>query len=79
MARHGENTQLYQIVRIDDERLRYESWTVAGELYDAFDIEIAPEGAKRFVDRAPSTASRRCPHLQTRSGRTDRCWDGTEW
>jgi hypothetical protein len=79
MTRHAENTQLYQIVRADRESLRYESWTVAGDLYDAFDLVKTDRGVKRLVERSRSSDTRRCPHAQTRSGRKDRCWDGTEW
>lgn len=79
MGRHAENTQLYQRVRIDEDMLRYEAWTVTGTLYDAFDLVKAGQGVKRLVERSPSSETRRCPHEQTRSGRKDRCWDGTEW
>ena len=31
-----ENTQLYQIIFIDDKKLRFRSYTAVGELYDEF-------------------------------------------
>lgn len=38
MQRVGEDTQWYQVIDFDAERLRYRAWTVDGELYDAFDL-----------------------------------------
>ncbi|MDZ7695332.1 MAG: hypothetical protein U5K69_30165 [Balneolaceae bacterium] len=38
MERSGENTQLYQVVHIRDDTLKYRAYTVTGELYDAFDL-----------------------------------------
>jgi 3',5'-cyclic AMP phosphodiesterase CpdA len=54
MKRLGEDTQLYQVITIDDNVLRFEAFTAIGELYDAFELtkqdgqlnalrEIAPE------------------------------------
>lgn len=80
MDRHAENTQLYQIVHVTPERLRYESRTATGALYDAFELLQDADGVTRMVSGPESLgAPRRCPHAKTRSGRRDRCWDGTEW
>jgi hypothetical protein len=38
MVRVAEDTQLYQVIHIDGEKLRYESRTANGELYDAFEL-----------------------------------------
>jgi len=78
MRRYAENTQLYQVVSIDEAAMRHESWTVSGQPYDAFTIERDPRGAKRLLDAKETLPARRCPHEQTRGGRRDRCWDGTE-
>jgi hypothetical protein len=78
--RIAENTQLYQIVRVSENELRYESRTVTGVLYDAFTLLKNAGGEKRLLsDSASFGAPRLCPHEQTRSGRRDRCWDGVEW
>jgi hypothetical protein len=37
--RTAENTQLYQIIEIDDGTLEYKAYTATGELYDAFTLE----------------------------------------
>ncbi|MFH1143666.1 MAG: metallophosphoesterase family protein [Candidatus Eisenbacteria bacterium] len=38
MERAGENIQLYQIIRVEADHLRYEAYTLAGELFDSFDL-----------------------------------------
>jgi hypothetical protein len=38
MVRVAEDTQLYQVIHIDGSKLRYESRTANGELYDAFEL-----------------------------------------
>jgi len=53
MDRAAENTQLYQIISIDDSILDYKAYTVIGELYDAFQIKINKKGRKTFVDLQP--------------------------
>ncbi len=50
--RYGENVQLYQIIHVSADTLRYESRTVTGELYDAFDLVKQEDGAARVVERA---------------------------
>jgi hypothetical protein len=58
-GRRAENTQLYQIVHVEGERLRFEARTVVGEIYDAFDLVKQENGRSRLVDRAPRTPERR--------------------
>lgn len=50
--RGGENTQLFQVISIDGDVLKFESYTPTGELYDAFDLIKSGEGQpNQFVDR----------------------------
>lgn len=50
--RAGENTQLFQRIRIDGDTLSFESYTVTGDLYDAFDLVKDPAGGpNRFLER----------------------------
>jgi hypothetical protein len=49
LERMAENTQLYQVVRIAGDTLRYRSYTVMGMLYDAFDLIRGPRG-NRFIE-----------------------------
>lgn len=72
----AEDTQLYQVLRLEGDRLRYEARTVTGGLYDAFEIVADADGRKRVVEiidgRMPE---RRCAREQTLKGRSDRCWE----
>jgi 3',5'-cyclic AMP phosphodiesterase CpdA len=53
--RAAEDTQLYQIIRVDGDKLRYEARTVTGDLYDAFDLEKKGKGVNYLVERVPKT------------------------
>lgn len=50
MDRVAEFTQLYQIIKVDQAKVRYEAYTVTGELYDAFELVKNKNGTNRFVD-----------------------------
>ena len=71
----AEDTQLFQVVRIDGARLRYEARTATGRLYDAF--ELRDDGnAKSLVDLPEGRIDqRRCERAKTLKGRADRCWE----
>ncbi|MGC9343158.1 MAG: fibronectin type III domain-containing protein [Bacteroidales bacterium] len=50
--RNAENTQLFQVISIDGDRLSYESYTATGELYDAFDLVKSGENKpNQFIER----------------------------
>jgi phosphodiesterase/alkaline phosphatase D-like protein len=77
MDRVGEELQLYQVVRVEADRLHYESKTVTGDVYDAFELQRQPDGTKRLVELTPvPRAESRCSNPQP--PRPDRCWNGTE-
>ncbi len=40
----AEDTQLFQVLNIDPQRLRYEARTVTGRLYDAFELRRDARG-----------------------------------
>jgi len=72
----GEDTQLFQVLRIDPQRLRYEARTVTGRLYDAFELKRDDNGGKQRVEqREGRITPRDCARAQTAKGRTDRCWE----
>jgi hypothetical protein len=48
--RMASNTQLYQHISFNDNVLKYQSYTVAGDLYDEFRIEKDKKGKNRFVE-----------------------------
>lgn len=56
MERAASNTQLYQIVKVDGDRILYEAYTTTGELYDAFELHKRKDGANKFIDRTPKDA-----------------------
>ncbi len=52
LDRKAENTQLFQVIRIAGDTLRYQAHTATGALYDAFDL-IRHGARNRFVERMP--------------------------
>ncbi|HEY0334739.1 MAG TPA: metallophosphoesterase family protein [Stenotrophomonas sp.] len=72
----GEDTQLYQVLRIDPQRVSYESRTATGRLYDAFELVRQDNGDKRLVEyEADRIAPRDCARVRSPKGREDRCWE----
>jgi 3',5'-cyclic AMP phosphodiesterase CpdA len=61
MQRSAEDTQLYQIVLVDGNRLKYEARTAVGDLYDAFDLRKRPGRPNELVERIPDTPERHRP------------------
>ena len=51
--RMAENTQLYQIIRIDGDRLDYRAMTVTGDLYDAFCLVKSTDGSPNRLIEDP--------------------------
>jgi hypothetical protein len=77
MDRVGEELQLYQVIRVEADRLHYESRTATGDVYDAFELVRQPDGSKRLVE--PSSGSVPEWHCSNpEPPRPDRCWNGTE-
>lgn len=58
MKRHAEDTQLYQIIRIDGDKLTFESRTATGELYDAFTLVKRPGKTNELIEQTPDTPER---------------------
>ena len=73
----AEDTQLFQVLRIDGQRLHYQARTATGRLYDDFEITRAPNGRKQLREiREGRIAERDCSHRDaTLGGRKDRCWE----
>jgi hypothetical protein len=72
----AEDTQLFQVVRFDGPRLRYEARTATGRLYDAFDLVDDGPAGKQLVEHAEGRIDERtCTRAETLKGRTDRCWE----
>jgi hypothetical protein len=80
MDRVGEDVQLYQTIRVEWDRIVYESRTTTGGLYDAFELHKGEEGApNRLVDLRPGTAEQVCGRPDIPGYREDRCWEGTDF
>ena len=73
----AEDTQLFQVIRVDGSRLHYQARTATGRLYDDFEILRDSQGRKRLNEiRQGRIAERDCSHRDaTLGGRTDRCWE----
>lgn len=54
MDRAAENTQLYQIITVNNDRLVYESRTVTGEVYDAFELRQQPGQPNILTELLPA-------------------------
>lgn len=59
MKRMAANTQLYQIIRIDGDQLRYEARTAVGELYDAFTLVKHAGEVNELIEQIPDIPERR--------------------
>ena len=76
MAPVGEDTQLFQVLTIDPQHLRYEARTVTGRMYDGFTLDRQADGSKRKTELTEGRISPRdCARSQTLKGRADRCWE----
>ena len=72
----AEDTQLFQVLRLDDKGLRYEARTATGRLYDAFQISRDAQGGKHFSEITDGRIPQRdCPRPLSPKGRDDRCWE----
>lgn len=59
MHRVAEDTQLYQIITIDGDRLHYQARTAVGELYDGFTLHKRPGKPNMMVEHVPDTPEHR--------------------
>ena len=55
-TRTGANVQLYQVITVSPDVLKFEARTVTGQLFDAFEIQKSRSGFRRFVDRKPDVS-----------------------
>ena len=59
MQRAAEDIQLFQVIRIDGARLRFEAYTPTGLLYDAFELRKRPNQPNELINVGPRTPERR--------------------
>jgi hypothetical protein len=46
-----QNTQLYQLVHVDGDVLRYDARSATGKPFDAFEIRKLPNGKKQMIEK----------------------------
>ncbi len=66
--REAEDTQFFQIISVDGDKLRYEAWTATGVLYDAFTLAKHGQGKKDLIEQIPDTPARRRGKVGSASG-----------
>lgn len=54
MVRAGEDIQLFHTVRVEEEKIHFESKTATGKIYDAFTILKKDNNPNVIIDRIPS-------------------------
>lgn len=59
MKRVAEQTQLYQIIRVDGDRLQYEARTATGSLYDAFELRKRDGAPNQLLERSDAVSRAR--------------------
>ncbi|MEF8796644.1 MAG: fibronectin type III domain-containing protein [Salinivenus sp.] len=60
MQRGAENTQLYQVVRVGADTIKFRSYTTTGKPYDAFDLVRPGDGGpSRMIERPPANTPER--------------------
>ena len=53
--RVADDTQLYQVIHIDGDQLRFEAHTATGRLYDAFTLDKQANGPSRLTEQVPNS------------------------
>ena len=56
--RVAEDTQLFQVISIDGNELRYRALTATGQLYDGFTLKKLPGQANQLIEQVPDTPNR---------------------
>ncbi len=71
LDRAGENTQFYQLLEIDGDRLDYAAYTATGEEYDTFTLTRRSDGRVRLNASADATDERSHDNTATYDGIDD--------
>jgi len=58
--RTAEMTQLFQVIDVEADRLRFRTYTATGRLYDGFDLDRGSDGRNRLTEVTPLPAERFC-------------------
>lgn len=79
MDHSAEDTQLFQLIDVEQDKLIYQAFTPNGQLYDAFELHKDSKGNKRFVLTQSLPQQRLCGTPEAERFRASRCWNGTEF
>jgi hypothetical protein len=52
-ARQASGVQLFQVIRVSPQQIRYEARLATGELYDAFTLEKGTDGKTTMIEQVP--------------------------
>ncbi len=58
MPRQAEDTQLYQVIYINGDKLHFEAYTATAELYDAFTLQKQDGAANKLTEEVPEIPER---------------------
>ena len=64
MKRVAEDTQLYQVIHVDGDTLRYESRTAVGQLYDAFVLKKQENSINKLIELNPDVRQNQQPEVE---------------
>jgi len=53
MKRTAEDTQLFQVIEVAGDEIRYEARTARGIVYDAFTLKKREDKANELIERVP--------------------------
>ena len=53
MERSAENTQLFQVIHVNNDTLQFRAYTAIGDVYDGFDLIKQADGPNRFIEITP--------------------------
>lgn len=59
--RAAEDTQLYQLITVERDELRFEAKTAKGQLYDAFTLKKVEGQVNQLIEQTPSSSERLRP------------------
>ena len=58
VSRQASGVQLFQVIRVSSEQLRYEARLATGELYDAFTLDKGEDGGASLTEQVPTSEIR---------------------
>lgn len=65
LQRKGENTQLFQVVHVDGDKLMFKTYTATGALYDAFELLKDKASGRSFLQPASTPLAAERTHKNT--------------